>query len=162
MRVAALALGATALLVLVSSSLPAQVSPRRSAWELRADGLVAEHERAAWAGAGYTMPLGAYARAVLAGGVGTSGMHGAHELSVRADAMVRLTTDPFAERSRAPYVGAGLTTRDRGHGSPRTDLLLVVGVDGSARGRWAPAIEIGFGAGVRAGVALRRARQGRR
>lgn len=147
---------------LVPGDLAAQARARRTAWELRADGFAAADERAAHVGAGLGFPLGTYARAVVAAGMGTALVNGGDRLSARAEALLRLTTDPFAEQRRALTVAAGLSTRTGPPDGPRTALVLLVGVDGRARGGWAPGAELGLGGGVRAGVALRQVRGGRR
>lgn len=103
------------------------------------------------AGIGATAPLGTYVRFGAAAGIGG----GASGVSGRTDFLARFTLDPFRASRWAPYVTGGVSAV-YGEDS-RTSLLLLVGVEGPARGRMAPAIEFGFGGGFRAGLALRQA-----
>jgi hypothetical protein len=59
------------------------------------------------------------------------------------------------------YAGGGLAVR-AADGDGRPFALLVLGVEGRARGGAAPAVELGIGHGARLGFVLRRARPGRR
>ena len=49
-----------------------------------------------------------------------------------------------------------------GDGNWRAVLVGALGVEGPQRGAIVPAIEVGFGGGLRVGVAVRRAMPGRR
>ncbi|MFL5581224.1 MAG: hypothetical protein ACJ8AO_12690, partial [Gemmatimonadaceae bacterium] len=156
------ALGAALLL-----STPAAAQERASGrtplgWEVRADGIFAAHEQVAQLGAGVSRALGSYARLTLVAAAGAADAEAAVHPAVRADGFVRITTDPFAEHARAPYVGAGVSARGRPDADPRVDLLVVLGVDGRPRGAWAPAFELGLGGGARVGLVLRHLRAGQR
>lgn len=109
---------------------------------------------AAWAvqaGAGVTAPLGTYVRFGVVGGLGP----GADGMTGRGDLFARFTLDPFRQRRWAPYGAGGVSARFGG--GSRNYLLLLAGVEGPARRGVAPAVEVGFGGGFRAGVILRRA-----
>lgn len=104
--------------------------------------------------AGWYVRLGA---GVAAGAVRTD--DGSWLGSQRVDVAARFLLDPFKERPRALYGGAGVSARFvEGRADPV--LLLVLGVEGRPRERWTPAAEIALGGGVRAGVVLRRTRPG--
>lgn len=146
-----LALAALAALALTSSAsvAAAQAAPRAQ-FEGRVDALTGS-DWALHAGIGATAPLGTYVRfgAVAAIGGGANGPGG------RTDLIARFTLDPFRAKRWAPYATGGVSAV---YGeSSRTSLLLLLGVEGPARGRLAPAIEFGFGGGFRAGAALRQA-----
>lgn len=156
-------LTALVLLILPAAALGAQ---QRNAlmpqWELRADALLMP-QPGAQAGAGVNVRAGHYIRlgvAYVAGAVrGPAGDRDAR-FSQRADATARFLLDPFAEKRRSLYGGAGLTARQEGDGAWKAGLLIVVGMEGAARGRPIPSFEIGLGGGVRAGVVLRGRRRG--
>lgn len=134
----------------------------RAQWEARAD-MTFTPALAAHAGAGLNVRAGHYARlgvAYLAGTAqGPAGDRGAR-FSQRADATARFLLDPFAERAHGLYGGAGFTARRDGSAAWKAGLMLVVGVEGSPRGRMIPAVEVALGGGVRAGVVLRARRGG--
>jgi hypothetical protein len=77
--------------------------------------------------------------------------------AARADLFGRFLLDPLAEHRWGPYVTAGASYRadSRDHG--RVYLLALIGVEAPRQGRVVPAIEAGFGGGVRLGVVLRSA-----
>jgi hypothetical protein len=127
----------------------AQEAPRFQP-EARVDGFTAE-PWAMHASVGATAPLGTYVRFGVVGGIGS----GAGGVSGRADLIARFTLDPFRERRWAPYAVGGVSSRF-GEGS-RNALVLLAGLEGPARRGVAPALELGFGGGFRAGLILRRA-----
>ena len=53
----------------------------------------------------------------------------------RFDATARFLFDPFGERSRGIYGGAGLGLRRDGGGAARGELLVLLGVEGGTAGR---------------------------
>jgi hypothetical protein len=145
--------------VAVSQRPPAPLSPQ---WELRADATVAPRP-AGHAGAGINVRAGSYVRlgvAVLAGVASGPAADPDTRFSQRADASARFLLDPFAEQARGWYGGAGFTARRDGDAAWKGDLMLVIGVEGAARGRWIPAVEVALGGGVRMGVVLRNRRRG--
>jgi hypothetical protein len=129
-------------------------------WELRADWTAARTD-AAHVGVGMNLRAGWYARVggVLALGAaeGAGGNWGA---SQRADLTVRFLLDPFAERARGFYGGAGVTARRDGDAPVDARLLVVLGVEGRPDGKWMPSLELGLGGGLRLGVVLRPRRSG--
>jgi hypothetical protein len=126
-------------------------------WEARADVTVSP-DLAGHAGLGLNVRAGQYMRlgvAYLAGAArGPLGDREAR-LSQRIDASARFLLDPFAERPRGLYGGAGFTMRQDAGEALRGDLMLVIGIEGAARGRATPSIELALGGGVRVGVVLR-------
>jgi len=123
--------------------------------EVRVDALTGD-PWAVHAGLGVSAPLGTYVRFGVVGGIGA----GADGLSGRTDLIARFTLDPFRDKKWAPYAVGGVSGR---YGGPsRVYFLLMAGVEGPPMGRFAPAIEAGFGGSFRAGVALRQAFPSRR
>ncbi|MBM4193348.1 MAG: hypothetical protein FJ202_03070 [Gemmatimonadetes bacterium] len=112
------------------------------------------------AGAGIRHPAGPYWSVYYGAGVGRTTRNPA-ATAIRADAMMRMSLDPFRERSSALYVGGGISATWLG-GVAQPTMVLIAGVELPSSGRWLRAIEIGAGNGVRAAVALRRTRPGRR
>lgn len=131
-------------------------------WELRADALLTP-QLGAQLGAGVNIRAGHYIRlgvAYAAGAVrGPAGDRDTRGVQ-RADATARFLLDPFAEKRRSLYGGAGLTARQEGNAAWKAGLLIVVGIEGAATGRVIPSFEVGLGAGLRAGIVLRSRRQG--
>jgi hypothetical protein len=129
-------------------------------WEVRADATVSP-DLAAHGGVGINVRAGQYMRlgaAYLAGAArGPVGDRDAR-FSQRIDASARFLLDPFAERPRGLYGGAGFTARQDAGEALRGDLMLVIGIEGAARGRATPSIELTLGGGVRVGVVLRQTR----
>lgn len=109
--------------------------------------------------AGAGIAVGTYVRVSAEAGSGIVRRAGQTHPSARADLVARFLFDPLRQFQRGVYAGGGLSARvDRGD-RWRPSLLLVAGVEGSPRARrWVPAIEAGFGGGVRVGVALRAVR----
>jgi hypothetical protein len=126
--------------------------------ELRVDGLAGGRESPAalHGGAGAARRLGTYVQLVLAGGAGPS----EDGISARLETAARFHLDPFRQRRWGVYGGAGAGV----HWADSTEpfLLVVLGMEGPQRGRWAPALELGLSRGVRLGVALRRGASDRR
>lgn len=143
-------LALTALALACTPSMAAAQAAPPIQFEARADALTGS-DWALHAGLGVTAPLGTYVRFGAVGGIGG----GANGLSGRTDLIARFTLDPFRAKRWAPY-GTGGVSAVYGEDS-RTSLLLLLGIEGPARGGVAPAIEFGFGGGFRAGVALRQA-----
>lgn len=110
------------------------------------------------AGLGVNVRAGWYARVGVAATASVvrngDGWGGAQRLEMTS----RFLFDPFAERPRGVYAGAGVSARRGPDGRVRGDLLLLVGLEGRAAGRTVPAVELALGGGVRVGVALRRKR----
>ena len=123
--------------------------------EARVD-VIAASRSMVHAGVGLELPVGSYARieAVLAAGPRFG--PGGPDLSARADGLVRFVLDPLARRTRSPYVGAGLSVRAT-PGSTEPNLVALLGLQLRARRGYLPAVELGFGRGVRLGLVLRRA-----
>lgn len=117
---------------------------------------------AAHAAVGATTDVGPYVRldAVVGGGAAWRGDEAVP--SARAEVVGRFVLDPFHQARWGPYVGAGLIARldegDEVHGW----LSLAIGTELPGNRRWGTAIELGYGGGVRVGVALRARRPGRR
>jgi hypothetical protein len=110
------------------------------------------------AGAGVSTRLSTYARAALLAAVGT----GSQGATVRAEVLARFQTDPFVASRWGLYGGAGGGALWSSAAEPY--IVLLLGVERRAAPlRWAPAVELGFSRGWRAGLVFRRMpRDGRR
>jgi hypothetical protein len=114
------------------------------------------------AGAGVNVRAGWYARLGVAVSAGAVRVDETWAATQRAEATARLLFDPFAERRRGFYAGAGIGADRDASGRTRGLLLGVVGMEGAATGRVVPALELTLGGGARLGVVLRARRpQGR-
>ena len=137
-----------------------QATPRppRIAPALRVDGFVARG-RAVHAGIGLGVRLGTYAHLDVTGAAGMGNAPGADadaRTSGRVEVLGRFALDPFEQFRRGPYAGAGLAVRLDEGARRRVHLTAVVGVEGRPASRWRPALELGFGGGVRVGAVFRR------
>ena len=122
-------------------------------------------------GLGVNLRAGWYARVGLAASAGAVRAGDAWVGRQRLDGTARFLFDPFAERARGFYAGAGIGVERRDDGSTRGLLLGVVGLEGATRRqvgvrttvpRFVPAVELTLGGGARLGIVLRgRRRQGR-
>jgi len=149
------ALPAAVLAVLDASATHAQAPVSRlPQWELRADAPLSP-ATGALLGAGLNVRAGWYARVGLLASAGAVRARDTWQPEQRVDAVVRFQFDPFAQRRRALYGGAGVGVRRDDDGDVVGTLLLVVGVEGAVRGRVVPAAELTLGRGLRLGVALR-------
>jgi hypothetical protein len=115
--------------------------------------VIAATTSALQAGIGLTTVAGTYVRTGIVGAIGASG----NGVSGRADAFARFHLDPFRESNRAPYGGAGLSTRMEQGERTRAYVLVFAGVDGPIRKGLTTSIEAGLGGGGRIGIILRRA-----
>lgn len=137
--------------------------PLRPQWEWRAEGVAASAPSAVL-GAGLNVRAGWYLRlgAALAGGAVRTASDEWEPLA-RLDVTTRFLLDPFGERARGLYGGAGLSVAHRSGGDGLQDpvLLMLVGLEGprTARGAWA--VELGLGGGVRLAIVRRGARADR-
>jgi len=148
-----LRLGAVLLLLPLSvrAQQPVSADPQ---WEFRAD-LQGTPDRGALAGMGVNVRAGWYARVGLSASAGALYRADAWLSQQRLDATVRFLFDPFAQRARSLYGGAGVGVVRGASGDLTGRLLVVVGMEGAARGRMVPAAELTLGGGVRLGVVLR-------
>ena len=130
-------------------------------WEARADAVLSPRA-GGLVGVGANVRAGWYARVGVALAAGAVRRGDAWAAEQRLDATARFLFDPFAERRRGFYAGAGLGVVR--HDGGRTDGLLlgVVGFEGGAAGRTVPAVELVLGGGARLAFVWReRRRQGR-
>lgn len=135
------------VLALASRTVTGQGRP-----EFRVDGIFSETQ-AIHLGAGVLFPLGTYVRSGIIAGAGLSG----GEPSFRGDFVNVFHVDPFRESRWAPYGGGGISLRhDNATDQSNAFLLLILGIEGPRGKAYAPAIEIGLGGGVRAGIVMRR------
>lgn len=163
---AATALATATAIAIVIAIAPARLSAQRAVealpqWEGHLVPVLSP-TGGAMAGAGLNVRAGWYARlgvSLTAGAVGAADAWSARQ---RIDATARFLFDPFAERARGFYAGAGIGAERDAGGRTRGLLLGVVGVEGAAVGRTVPAIELLLGGGARLGLVLRQRRaQGR-
>ncbi len=151
---------ARALLVVVLSpaSVVAAQSPGGASpsprWELRAAAPLSP-DAGLLAGVGGEIRAGWYTRVgvgVLAGAIRHDGAWQARQ---HVGVTARFLFDPFFERRRGLYGGAGLGLSLGEGRSSRGELLLIGGIEFSGRGRVLPALEIVLGGGVRAQAVIR-------
>ncbi len=148
-----------ALLLLLPEPLSAQryVFVPRIQPEVRVEAVMARRLSGLVMG-GANVPLGMYVRAGAAVGAGVADAENGAVLAMRTDVTLRFLLDPFAENAWGPYAGGGLTVRRDGTERSRAGVLLVLGVEGRRARRWAPAVEVALGEGVRLAVVLRKKR----
>ncbi len=133
----------------------AQGTPPSITPEIRTDAIVAR-STVFQVAAGAAIPTGDYlwVGADLGAGVVTGR---AVEPSASLDVTGRLHLDSDGDTQWAPYLVGGMTYRaDRG-ARGALYLLIALGVHAPARAGVVPALEVGLGGGVRAGIVLRRA-----
>jgi hypothetical protein len=146
---------AVAMVAGVAAVPPADAQPRRWLPVARAD-LFSARIDAAHGSVGLTTGLGSYVRIDGLIGAGAARVADSTVASGRAEVVGRFVLDPFRQARWGPYVGAGLIARlDDGEPS-RMLLALVVGTELPGRRQWVPALEVGYGGGVRVALALRR------
>jgi hypothetical protein len=138
-----------------------QQPPQRLQPELRAD-YIGSRAAAAHLGFGLNVPATTYVRLGIVAAVGQAWSGGAATIAGRVDGLVRFVLDPLRESRWAPYAAGGVGAIYDGSEKWRGVLVGALGVEGPVTGRVVPAIEVGFGGGVRVGVAFRRAMRGRR
>ena len=129
--------------------------------EIRAD-FIDARAKAAQIGVGFSIPASTYVRLGIVGAVGAAWADGESAIAGRMDAVARFVVDPLREFRWAPYGSGGLGGLYDRNGKWRAVLVGVLGVEGPQSGAIVPAIEVGFGGGLRVGIALRRAMPGRR
>jgi hypothetical protein len=157
--VAAFALGA------LSRATRAQdVARARAHGELRAD-YIGPRPHTVQIGAGVNLPVGPYLRVGVIGAGGVGWRDGQSGASGRADVIGRFALDPFREHRWGLSAGGGLSVRydATGANSPhrwRALVALVIDLEGPRAGSVAPAVQLGLGGGLRAGVVLRGAQSG--
>lgn len=118
------------------------------------------------AGAGIQIPAGAYVRVGVIGGVGaraSSGSSGSSGAQGRVDVLARFLIDPFRQSRWGLSGGGGVSLRAASGDRVRPHLLLALDLEGprSSQG-FSPAVQVGLGGGVRAGVGLRWGRRATR
>jgi len=159
-RVLAFALASACVLVPrpAVAQQPVSVDPQ---WEGRLDAALSPYA-GALAGVGMNVRAGWYARVGASVTAGAVQRADGWEARQRIDATARFLFDPFGERRRGFYAGAGLGAERAGGGEVRGLLVGVVGLEGATTSRLVGAMELQLGGGVRLGVVLReRRRQGR-
>jgi hypothetical protein len=129
--------------------------------ELRAD-YIGARAAAAHLGVGLNVPATTYVRVGLVAALGQAWSGGDATIAGRVDGLVRFVVDPLRESRWAPYAAGGIGGIYDGSEKWRGVLVGALGAEGPVSGRVVPAIEVGFGGGVRVGVAFRRAMRGRR
>lgn len=124
--------------------------------EYRADAILGRGT-AAQGGGGVSVPLGVYVRLAVDASAGATWHDGSTRGSGRVDAIGRFLLDPFREVPMALSLGGGVSVPYvAGQGQLRPYLVVVVDVEGRARGPFTPALQLGLGGGTRIGLVLRR------
>jgi opacity protein-like surface antigen len=129
--------------------------------EVRAD-YIGSRAAAAHVGFGLNVPATTYVRVGIVGALGEAWSGGNATFGGRVDGLIRFVVDPLRESRWAPYAAGGLGGIYDGSEKWRGVLVGALGVEGPVTGHVVPALEVGFGGGVRVGVAFRRAMRGRR
>lgn len=103
-------------------------------------------------GAGVEIPVGYYTRLGVTGAAGAIDSEG----TGRLDVLARFLFDPFLQQRWGLSAGAGVSLRVREGDRVRPYILTVIDLEGphSSNGL-APALQVGLGAGIRVGGALR-------
>jgi hypothetical protein len=130
---------------------PVRAMPQR---ELRLE-LPVTPDAGLGAGVGLNVRAGWYARVGVAATLSAVRDGAGWGTAERIEATSRFLFDPFAERPRGVYAGAGVAARRGPDGTTRGDLLLLIGVEGRAAGRAVPAVELALGGGLRLGAVFR-------
>lgn len=106
---------------------------------------------------GLQIPSGYYVRiGVLAGAGATLDGRDAPRAAGRVDVLARFLLDPFRQSRWGFSAGAGVSLRADPGDRVRPQLLAALDVEGRrTRGGITPALQLGLGGGVRAGVGLR-------
>ena len=129
--------------------------------EVRAD-YIGSRAAAAHVGFGLNVPATAYVRLGIVAALGQAWSSGNATIAGRVDGLVRFIVDPLREARWAPYAAGGIGGIYDGSEKWRGVLVGALGAEGPVTGHVVPAVEVGFGGGVRIGVAFRRAMRGRR
>lgn len=159
-RVLVLASAATVPAATVAQA-QANRRPARVQLEARADYIDA-HVSAAHLGVGFSVPAGTYVRLGGVAAAGQAWTDGESSVAGRVDALARFVVDPLRESRWAPYATGGIGALYDESNRWRAVLVGALGIEGPPASGVVPAVEVGFGGGVRVGIVLRRAMAGRR
>lgn len=166
--IVALSTGVSGLRAQAQPSGPQRVPPAVSLaprWEARLEATVAEYS-AGHVGVGANLRAGHYVRVYGGLAAGAAEAPGRDwEPAARADLAVRFLLDPFAERPRGLYGGAGLSVGQRltsDAPAARPVLVLLAGLEGRPRNGRVWATELSLGGGARLAIVRRGARAGAR
>jgi len=107
-------------------------------------------------GAGLTFPFGYYVRSSVDVGWGQRDSPTLGYGEWRGDLLTRFLLDPFRQQQWGLSLGGGLSIRRH------TYLAAIVDLEGPERLGFLPAVQVGLGGGLRAGLVLRRAYAGKR
>jgi hypothetical protein len=129
--------------------------------EARAD-FIGARDATAHIGAGIGVPASTYVRLGIVAAAGQSWSDAEAHAAGRVDGLVRFVVDPLREFRWAPYASGGVSAIYDRSDDWRVVLVGVLGIEGPASGSIIPAVEVGFGGGVRVGVVVRRTMPGRR
>ncbi|MFN8573413.1 MAG: hypothetical protein U0132_15275 [Gemmatimonadaceae bacterium] len=136
-----------------AGSVAAQVQ-RAARPEFRVDAL-ASHAPSLQAGLGVAFPVATYVRLAAIAGAGVARWRGSTGGAGRAEVVMRFLLDPYGEARLGFYGVGGLMVRYDAFDRWRPDAVVGLGLEGRFRAPLTPAVEIGLGGGVRAGVSLR-------
>lgn len=155
-----LTLGSLAVVLLLPRLAPGQ-DRARPRLEVQA-GVVAAQEATMQAGVGVHLAAGVYTRLAVVGAAGLAWPDDTRRLTARVDGVVRFHLDPLRESRLGLYGLAGVSAMDDGVGPWEPRALVGLGVEGSRRTGWVPALELALGGGWRVTGVLRRPRPNRR
>jgi hypothetical protein len=141
--------------VLLLLACPAALFAQRFQPEARVD-VIGPSPYALHGGVGVGARLGTYVRVSAGGAYGVRPVGAGARSEWRGDLLARALLDPFRQQRWGLSVGGGVTVRHRAY------LAAIVDLEGPPTGGILPALQVGVGGGLRAGIIVRRAMQGRR
>lgn len=130
---------------------------KRSALEVRVDGIAASQVTTVHLGVGGTRVLARNLEAQLVIGGGTAFREGTGENAAagRADLLVRFAPLPADRQRWSAYVAGGLSALVERGTSGRAVLALLVGMEGGRARETRSFVELGVGGGLRVGAGVR-------
>ncbi len=132
-------------------------SQKRSALEVRVDGIAATHVTTVRLGVGGTRVLSRNLEVQLVIGGGTAFREGTDQNAAagRADLLARFAPLPADRQRWSAYVAGGLSALVERGTSGRAVLALLVGMEGGRARETRSFVELGVGGGLRVGAGVR-------
>lgn len=144
------------IVLTVLAARPAE-SQKRSALEVRVDGIAANHVTTVHLGVGATRVLSRNLEVQLVIGGGTAFREGTGENAAagRADLLARFAPLPADRQRWSAYIAGGLSALVERGTSGRAVLALLVGMEGGRARETRSFVELGVGGGLRVGAGVR-------
>jgi hypothetical protein len=149
--------GTCVVIALTLLAAPAAESQRRSALEVRVDGIAASHVMTVHLGVGATRMVSRNLELQLVIGGGTAFREGSNDNTAagRGDLLARFAPLPADRRRWSAYAAGGLSALVERGTSGRAVLALLVGIEGGRARETRRFVELGVGGGVRLGAGVR-------